>query len=307
MDSRNEARHSSLIETKTFMVNKTSVWTGDTPITDENTAFNLILDEIASQKQRHLAILIGYTTDKSNKEQLLINDLLFIMPNIRTWASRPAINNPAVKGQATMAESDIMRLEDTILLAKAKEMLQLIDDNPTIVDPDYVPAARKLLFTQHIADFETVVQMPETMIDQRAQATQAMLTALNQAIKVRKDTFLDAIKRKRESEPDFFQGFKQTMKIDNNPTHKLSVQGNISEETAEGSKPVANVRCFIVALNKSVKSGEKGNFQFKSLPAGEYVIIFTKYGYEPLTKTIAVNDGERTELSITMVPKVFPG
>jgi hypothetical protein len=288
------------------MVNKQSVWTGDTPITDEDTAFNLILDEIAAQKQKHLEILIGYTVDKSNKEQLLTNDLLFVMPNIRTWASRPATNKPEVKGKATMAESDIMKLEDTILLSKAKEMLQLIIDNPTIVDPMYVPGPRKLLFTQHITDFEAVVQMPETMIDQRAQATHAMLDALNQGIKVRKDTFLDAVRRKRESDPDFFKGFKQAMKIDGNPTHALSVQGNISEDTPQGSKAIANVRCFIPALDKSVKSGEKGNFQFKSLPAGEYTVVFTKYGYEPVTKTIAVNDGERTELKIKMVPKVFP-
>jgi len=113
-------------------------------------------------------------------------------------------------------------------------------------------------------------------------------------------------KRKRESDPDFFKGFKQSMKIDNNPTHKRSVQGNISEDATDGSKAIANVRCFIPALDKSAKSGEKGNFIFKSLPAGEYTIIFTKYGYEPVTKTISVNDGERTDLKIKMVPKVFP-
>jgi hypothetical protein len=306
MDSRNEARHSSLIETKTFMVNKSTVWTGDTPITDENTAFNLILDEIAAQKQIHLQILIGYTIDKANKEQLLVNDLLFVMPNLRTWASRPAINLPAVKGQATMAESDIMKLEDTILLAKAKEMKQLIEDNPAVIDPVYIPAARKTLFDQHIVDFEAVVQMPETMIDQRAAATAAMLTGVNNGIKLRKDTFLDAVKRKRESDPDFFNGFKQSMKIDNNPTHKRSVQGNIFEETIDGSKAIANVRCFIPALDKVAKSGEKGIFIFKSLPAGEYTIIFTKYGYEPVTKTISINDGERTDLKIKLIPKVFP-
>jgi hypothetical protein len=148
--------------------------------------------------------------------------------------------------------------------------------------------------------------MPETMIDARATATTAMLDALGQGIKLRKDTFLDAIKRKRETDPDFFNGFKQSMKIDNNPTHKLSVKGNIFEETTEGSKAVANVRCFIPALNKSAKSGEKGNFIFKSLPAGEYTVIFTKFGYETVTKTIVVNDGERTDLSIKMIPKVFP-
>jgi hypothetical protein len=286
------------------MNNNNAVWLGDAPITDENTAYNLILDEIEAQKQIHIQILIGYTIDKSNKEQLVINDLLFVMPNIRTWASRPAINKPDVKGKATMNESDIMLLADSMLLSKAKEMKKLLEDNPAIIAPDYVPVARKALFDQHIIDFEAVVEMPETMIDQRATATKAMVAAIANGVKVRKDTFLDAIKRKRETAPALYNGFKQSMKIDNNPSRKLSVQGNITNDTDGTAIP--NVTIFIAALDKIAKSGEKGNFQFKNLPAGEYVVIFTKYGFEPVTKTIAVNDGERTELKIKMVPKVFP-
>src|SRR5687767_2523869 len=100
MDSKNEARHSSLLETKSYSTSKSSVWSGDTPYTDDNTFYNAYLDNIQQFKTKHSQILIGYTIDKSNKEQLVVKDLLFVMPQIRTWASRPSVNRPDIKGLA---------------------------------------------------------------------------------------------------------------------------------------------------------------------------------------------------------------
>jgi len=310
MQSRYEARYSSLLETKTYMTNKNSIWTGDTPITNQNGKFNTILTEIGKQQAIHVQILIGYTIEKHEKEAAVIKDLLFVMPSIRTWAADN--NKSGVKGAATMSESDIAKLADTLLLAKAKDMKKLIEDNAGIIDPDYVPNARKTAFDANILAYEAVIEMPETLIAQRAEATQAMNIAIDDGVKLRKDTFLDAIKRKREDEPDFFKGFKQSMKINSNPTHKLSFIGNIFEAIPDdgtgtkGNHAIANVRCFIPALNKVAISGEKGNFLFKSLPAGEYQVVFTKFGYEPLTMTIAVNDNERTAVAVKMTKKVFP-
>lgn len=311
MDSRNEARHSSLLETKSYSTSKSSVWTGYGPYEDDNTAYLAYLVQIQLHKTKHSLILVGYTIDKSNKEQLLINDLLFIMPAIRTWASRPATNRPDIKGMATMAESDIPLLEDTILHTKALEMKDILDNNASIIAPLYVPTARQTSFYLNITNFEAVIEMPEQMIDERAAATSAMKENITLAMKFRKDTFLDTTKHFRELNPTFFSEWKQTMKIDGNPTTKYSLIGNIDEDFTEptgtkGTRAIANAKCFIPDLDKTVKSGEKGHFIFKSLPAGEYTVIFTKYGFEPVTKTIAINDGERTEISIKMIAKIFP-
>jgi hypothetical protein len=304
MDKKNEARHSSLLETKSYSTSKNSVWLGYTPYEDDNTTYNGYLDQVQIHKTKHSQILIGFTIDKSNKEQLLVNDLLFIMPAIATWASRPAINRPDIKGMVTMAESDIPLLEDTMLHTKALAIKDILDANPTITDPLYVPLPRKTAFYLNITNFAAVIQMPEQMIDERAAATAAMQENIRLAMKFRKDTFLTTTKHFRELNPTFFSEWKQTMKIDGNPSTKLSFIGNIKKQA--GGDPIANVTCYIPDLDKKVKSGEKGNFIFKSLPAGEYTVIFTKYGFEPVTKTVAINTGERTEVEIKMTEKIFP-
>jgi hypothetical protein len=303
MNKKDEARHSSLLETKSYIATKSAVWTGDTPFEDDNTIYNAYLDRIQQYKIKHSIILIGYTIDKSNKQQLLIKDLLFVMPHICTWASRPANNKPDIKGKATIAESTLTVLPDTMLLSRALAIKEILDDNAGIIDPLYVPSSRQASFYQNITNFEAVIQMPRQMIDERAAATKAMYETLNLAMKFRKGIFLDTTKRFRESAADFFSGFKQSMKIDNNPTIKYSCIGNIQKDD---QTPISAVTCYIVELNKKAKTGPKGNFIFKSLPAGEYTIIFTKYGFEPVTKTVAINTGERTEIEIKMVEKVFP-
>jgi hypothetical protein len=307
MTSKDEARHSSLLETKGFMISTNTIWNLDNPITEENTRFNTFLTRIGVNKTKHIEILTGYTVDKFNKQQILLNDLLVILPNIRTWASRLSVNKPDVKAKASKSESDILKLADTLLLSYAQGIKELIEANPAVIDPDYVTTGRKTLFDQHILDYEGVLEMPKQMIDLRARATKDMIADIKEAVKQRKDTFLDTVKRKREDEPDWVKDFRQSMKIDANPIHKLPFIGKTIEDDPQtrGGRAIANVFIFFPALDKSAKSGEKGNFLFKSLPAGEHTAIFTKFGYEPVTKIIVINDNERSEIEIKMVKKIF--
>ncbi|MEO5572180.1 MAG: carboxypeptidase-like regulatory domain-containing protein [Bacteroidia bacterium] len=299
MNSKDEARHSSLIETKTYVTGKNSVWSANLIFSGDFSTYNLKLDAIELNKQKSIAILLGFTIDKSNKETLLVRDLLFIMPAIQSWANQPANNRPDIKAAATIAESLLPLLEDTILLSKAKAMAQILTDNPTIVDPQFVPAARQTSFLINITKYEDVIQMPETKIDERATHTSLMVDGIKDALKFRKDPFLIDVKLFRESNPDFFLGFKQSMKIDNNPTSKLALKGLISDETTGIFIP--NVSILVANLDKTAKSGKKGNYLIKSLPPGQYTVLFTKFGYQPLQKTIFINAGERTDLNIKLI------
>jgi len=301
MNSQDEARHSSLLETKTFCDLKNAIWNTEPSFTSDYGLYTNKLVNIADQKQKSNAILIGFTVDKINKEGLLITDLLFIMPRIQTWASPTNNNRPDVKAAATMPESLLPRLQDTILLDKAKSIQQLMADNPTIV-PGFVTALRQTSFGQNITNYEGVVEMPETKIDERAAATTLMVTGVKDAMKFRKDLLLTDAKFFRETEPNFFLGFKQSMKVDDNPSSKLSFKGDVKEEGTD--LPVPNVTILIADLAVTKKTGEKGNFIFKSLPAGQYTVVFMKFGYETLQKTVFINAGERTDLSVKLTKVV---
>src|SRR5205085_915451 len=119
------------------------------------------------------------------------------------------------------------RLGDTILLSKAGTIKTIIDE--TVANPGIVPAFITLIekngFYQHILDYAGVYQLPEDKIDERAVATKLMQDGIKDALNFRKDLLLPDAKFWIQSNSEFFKGFKQTMKIDNNPTRKFSFKG----------------------------------------------------------------------------------
>jgi hypothetical protein len=48
------------------------------------------------------------------------------------------------------------------------------------------------------------------------------------------------------------------------------------------------------------KTAEKGGFNIKSIPAGMYNVTISKNGYKNLVETVAVSDGEQTELNVQL-------
>jgi len=299
MDSLNEARHSSLLETKTFcdLPANNTIWSPDASFSGDYATFLSKLSGIDAQKLKHAAIIIGHTIDKANKEGLVIRDLLFIGPRIQTWASPANNNNPGVDAAAAFAESSLQKLKDTDLLTKAQNIDKMMTDFPTIV-PTFVTAARRGTFQTNITNYGNVIEMPEDKIDERATATSAMKTGIKDTMAFRKKELVRDAKLFRETNPDFFSGFKQTMKIDQNPVRHLALNGDITDEKT--GETIAHVTCLIAELGLIKKSAEKGNFQFKSLAPGQYTILFTKFGYEPVQQVIFINAGERTELHIKM-------
>jgi len=299
MDSINEARNSSLLETQTFceLPPSSAIWSTDPSFSADYTSWKGKVTAIGTQLQKAAAVTIGYTIDKANKEGALITDLIFVGPRIETWASPANNNNPAVAAAAKMNESELHLMKDSELLIKAQSIIQLITDNPTIV-PAFVTALRRTAFQTAITAYGGVVEMPEDKIDERAAAHTAAVEGIRLAVDFRKTELARDVKVFRESEPAFFNSFNQTMKIDQNPTQHLAVNGDAKDFTTGDAIP--NVTVLIAELGLTTKTGPKGNFQFKTVPAGQYTIVFSKFGFETVQQTLYVNAGERTEVHARM-------
>ena len=52
--------------------------------------------------------------------------------------------------------------------------------------------------------------------------------------------------------------------------------------------PLTNATATIVGTNVSVQAGENGRFRIRALPAGGYVIVVRRLGYEPYWTTLSV-------------------
>ena len=245
-------------------------------------------------------IITGYAVEKKNYENTLIRDILFVSGRIKVWATRPAVNNPGVYNAADVKEYELVRMKDTELLTKGKDILKLINDNAGI-EPTYVTVLRKGSYVTNIGNYESVVTIPQTKIEDRAAANTLMNAKLDELIVFRKTTFASTAMNYMETHPLFYEAFKNSIKVDNNPTTKLALKGQAKDKvTGEG---IAKMTVMIPSLNKQTKTGAKGNYLFKSLPAGQYTLVFSMYGYLTQQKVVYINAGVRVDVDVVMVPK----
>jgi hypothetical protein len=72
-----------------------------------------------------------------------------------------------------------------------------------------------------------------------------------------------------------------------------SFGGGVVRDTL--SHGVSGALVALVGLNRSDTSDAKGEFRFANLPAGRVVVTVRKVGFQPITDTVVLNDGQNTE------------
>lgn len=115
----------------------------------------------------------------------------------------------------------------------------------------------------------------------------------------------------RLSEPDFYTGYQNSRLIIKTAGGSVSLKGVVTDATS--LEPLKGVTLTITpnggkAARGSIGSGEaivkktadKGGFMVKSLPEGMYSVTISKNGYKEQVITIAVTDGEMSDLNVEL-------
>ena len=120
-----------------------------------------------------------------------------------------------------------------------------------------------------------------------------------------------AVEIVRLTQVNFYNGYKSARKVIETGAGTLSVKGMVTD--AKTGAPLKGVTVSFaldggMAKAKAAnnipdvvkKTADKGGFNIKSLPAGTYQVTLKKVGYADQVVTISVNDGEMTELNISL-------
>jgi len=115
----------------------------------------------------------------------------------------------------------------------------------------------------------------------------------------------------RLTQPDFYTGYQDSRLMINTAGGSVALKGVVIDAasleplkgatltiTPDGGKAALSTNGngeFIVK-----KTAEKGGFMVKSLPEGTYNVTITKNGYKDQVVTVAVTDGEMSELNIEL-------
>jgi hypothetical protein len=121
-----------------------------------------------------------------------------------------------------------------------------------------------------------------------------------------------AVEIVRISQPAFYTGYKNARRVVETGIGSLAVKGLVTD--AKTGEPVKGATLsFVLDGNSGMakaakgasegvvkKTAEKGGFNIKSLPSGMYTVTIKKVGYADQVATVAVADGELTDLNIQL-------
>jgi outer membrane receptor protein involved in Fe transport len=79
---------------------------------------------------------------------------------------------------------------------------------------------------------------------------------------------------------------------------KATISGKIKDQSTGESIPAVAV--VVEGANRGAAANVEGFFSIPSLEAGEYTLVFTSLGYEPLRKQIVLKDGESQNIEVKL-------
>src|ERR1700730_13343066 len=79
-----------------------------------------------------------------------------------------------------------------------------------------------------------------------------------------------------------------------------SVKGNVSDQVSKDGLAGAFIAISNTPHHKI--ADDKGNFEFRNLPAGTYELVISNVGYTPLHRNVTLREGQSLQLFIALVP-----
>jgi len=291
-----EAQNSAIRKTSEYLHNNSGKWAGNQPVTDTLTVVDGNITLIDQNTSKMELTLTGYATDKQNKRILCMNDLLILCGGIKSYAI--VANMPQLYDLVNYPPSKLEQGRDTLFLAAADIIIGAATDNLANLAPYNVKQPQIDNAQKSRDNYAAVISMPKDQIAERSAARQAAEQLISDTMLLMKNRLDSNMLAFRTSDPDFYNGYQASRKIDDPPKRHRAIQGKVT--VSDSGAPVSNVTIQSSAEVPEKKSGAKGNFFYQTHPVGTYNITFSKAGFQSVTKSVNVIDGERTEVDITL-------
>jgi len=257
----------------------------------------------------------GITKDKNEQKASLIAIAADNARKISAFARFS--NNIPLLGEVNISESDFKRCSDTALKDYAQIIYDRSNANLGALSSYNITEASQKEFLDTINSYNAALSTPRLGATIKSQATKQLVTlfeTVNRAL-ANMDAAVEII---RVSQPNFYNGYKTARKVIKTGGNSLMVKGSIVDamtgEPLKGatllfSPNIENTTMKtatngIVASKREVvltkRTAEKGGFNIKSLTSGVYEVTVKKHGYKEQVVTVAVTDGELSDLKIEL-------
>lgn len=251
----------------------------------------------------------GITTDKSAKRATMIENALFLVVRLQSYAN--VTNNPELLESIKYSASDLKKARDNDVVGICNTILAKANANVAALETYGIGARTITTFQNEIGAYTEMLAKPKVAKSQTKTATENLTKLFKEAddlLTKRMDFDIELFKY---SKPEFYSQYKTARIIISTGGRATSVMGNVT--MAGSSEPVKGVTFSFTADNGGLmkassaetvkpvmkKSAEKGNFRV-ILPEGTYSVVVSKIGFKEQTLSITVASGETTNLKVEL-------
>jgi hypothetical protein len=312
MTSRQESKLSMYLAVKDFLTANAAMTTTLPNYAGFFTSFGNAITQIQNHGEQQMFDKTGLQTNKAQLRGTLVTLAGDTSRKILAYAR--FANNQLLLTEAAFSESELRSAPDTRLRDYAQGIYDRAQSNLTALASYGVSATTQTALLNAITAFLAAIPKPRLATADKKQSTLQLSNGFNAAdlALVNIDALVEIVKI---PQPNFYNGYKTVRKIINTGTGSLQLQGVVLDsvsgepikgvtvmfspnETTMAAKSMAMSGKPATTLVK--KSADKGGFKVKSLPAGMYTVTVKKNGYAEQLETIAISEGEMTDLKIEL-------
>lgn len=269
----------------------------NTPGLEENIQeLTEILEVISEKNEYQNTDNSGYSIVKSNLRNSMVELGVNIAYSLKAYAKR--VNNEVLFTEMSMTKSSLEGMRDNDVKDKCQLIATRATENVAGISTYGITQAVIDGYIQNITLFGNNIPKPRLSITANVLLTQniaAAFKALDKSLE-ELDIKMFALNFAHRQIVD---QYKSCRRIVNHAGRLLSLVGNITDQDYN---PVFGAIVSISAINREAKSTKKGNFEFKNLPEGQYMVQITRPSFATQSIMVGVVKGQTTELKIMLQP-----
>jgi len=309
MTSQQEDRLSMYLTFKDYQAPHTSITDGLPNYLENSNIFLDTIPQIQSIWEQQKLSKKGVTNSKNQLKETLIVITADYARKLGAFAK--FTNNAKLAQEVKFSEGKLRQVADTAVKNYGQIVYDLARPLVGSLTQYGITDETQAALADAITAYNDSIGKPGAERSEGTQITKQLATLFKTA-----DTALEnmdaAVEIVRLTEVNFYNGYKSARKIIETGAGSLSVKGLVTD--AQTGSPLKGVTVSFAldggmaktaakAANEPEivkKTAEKGGFNIKSLAAGTYQVTSKKAGYADQVATISVNDGEMTELKISL-------
>ena len=308
MTSQQEDRLSMYLTFKDYQALHVNITETLPNYSENSTLFLNTIPQIQSIWEQQKLSKKGVTDSKNQLKETLIVMTADYARKLGAYAK--FTNNAKLAQEVKFSEGKLRQVADTAVKSYGQIVYDLAQPLVASLAAYGITDETQAILAGAIMAYNDSIGKPGAERSEGTQITKQLAALFKTA-----DTALEnmdaAVEIVRLSEVSFYNGYKSARKVIETGAGSLTVKGMVTD--AQTGLPLKGVtvsfaldggmaKAAMATTEPEIvkKTAEKGGFNIKSLAAGTYQVTSKKAGYADQVATISVNDGEMTELKISL-------